>query len=180
MTNRTFPRHAESVVAVEAPPEQLFELLDDHSRLSAHMTRRSWMMGGGRMVTATDERHGREVGSHIVIAGRVFGVRLALDEVVVERERARRKVWETVGDPRLLVIGSYRMGFEIDADGPRSRLRVFIEYALPQHGVSRLLGRLLGSWYARWCTRRMTADAVRMFGPRSTRAEWHGASVFGG
>ena len=115
------------------------------------------------MLTMVDEGRGRRVGSHIRLDGRVLGLRLSLDEVVTEHDPPRRKVWETVGGPRLLVIGAYRMGFEIAADGPRSALRVFIDYALPERGASRWLGRAFGSWYARWCTRRMVSDAARAY-----------------
>lgn len=155
--------HEERTAVVEASAERLFDALDDHARMSAHMNARSWMLGGGRMETTTDEGDGRRVGSHIRLAGRVFGVRLFVDEVVTEHDRPRRKVWQTVGEPRLLVIGSYRMGFDIEPSGPRSRLRVFIDYDLPPRGVARWIGRVLGNWYARWCTRRMTEDAARRF-----------------
>jgi hypothetical protein len=150
---------------VEAPAERLFDALDDHARMSAHMNARSWMLGGGRMETTTDEGDGRRVGSHIRLAGRVFGVRLHVDEVVTEHDRPRRKTWQTVGEPRLLVIGPYRMGFDIEPDGPRSVLRVFIDYDLPSRGFARWIARVLGNWYARWCTRRMTEDAARRFSP---------------
>jgi hypothetical protein len=40
---------------------------------------------------------------------------------------------------------------------------VFIDYAFPEQGLARWLGRLFGRYYARWCTRRMVADAVRHF-----------------
>jgi hypothetical protein len=87
--------------------------LDDHTRLSAHMRRRSWRMGWGRLHLQLDERAGRAVGSRIRLEGRVFGVRLALEEVVTEHAPPTRKVWVTVGTPRLLVIGRYRMGFAL-------------------------------------------------------------------
>ena len=56
------------------------------------------------------------------------------------------------------------MGYEITPWGPAaSQLRVFINYALPSRGLSRLLGWLLGRLYARWCTRRMVKDAIAQF-----------------
>jgi hypothetical protein len=61
------------------------------------------------------------------------------------------------------MIGAYRMGFELRADGKDSSLRVFIEYAWPETGVGPLLGRLLAGSYARWCTRQMVDDAVAHF-----------------
>ncbi len=100
---------------------------------------------------------------HIRMTGRAFGIRLSLDEVVTERDVPRRKVWETAGQPRLLVIGQYRMGFEITPQGSVSRLCVFIDYALPDSAPQRWLGRLFGRYFARWCTQRMASDAVSRF-----------------
>lgn len=56
-----------------------------------------------------DAGGGRRAGSHIVLRGRVLGIFLYVDEVVTMSEPPRRKAWETVGAPQLLVIGSYRM-----------------------------------------------------------------------
>jgi hypothetical protein len=158
---RSYPHHAGSHAVLRAPMEAVFERLDEHTRAAAHMNRPSWRTGWSRMTTTVDERGGREVGSHIRLEGKVLGLALSLDEVVMEREPPRRKVWETVGAPRLLVIGPYRMGFELVPQGAGAvGLTVFIDYEWPARGVPRLLGRLLGSWYARWCTARLTADAA--------------------
>lgn len=160
-----WPSHDEYVGAVATDPATLFAHLDDPMRLSSHMGRRSWRMGGGRMDVSVDSGGGREVGSHIVLAGSAFGIPLGLDEVIVERRPPEAKAWETVGEPRLLVIGAYRMGFAIQPQACGSSLRVFIDYALPARGASRWLGRMFGSAYARWCTRTMVADAAAHFWP---------------
>ena len=122
----------ESNGLVQAPMDQVFAHIDDHARLSAHMGEPSWRMGGGRMETQIDAGRGQKVGSRIRLSGRVFGVELSVEEIVVERDPPRRKVWETTGAPKLLVVGHYRMGFELSAQGNASMLRVFIEYALPE------------------------------------------------
>lgn len=153
-------RHEAHEATVRLTPAVLFDRLDDQNRLSAHMSKRSWKMGWGKMDTILDTQGGRAVGSHIVLRGRVLGVRLELDEVVTLREPPTRKEWQTVGEPRLLVIGPYRMGFTITPrENGWSMLRVVIDYDLPSHGVARLLGRLFGRAYARWCVRRMVTDA---------------------
>ncbi len=120
-------------------------------------------MGWGKMETVLDAQQGRSVGAHIILHGRVFGVRLFLDEVVIAYEPPRVKTWETVGEPRLLVIGAYRMGFELKPDGSNATLRVAIDYELPTKGISWLLGRLFGGAYAKWCTRQMVRDAQNFF-----------------
>ena len=118
------------------------------------------------MATQIDAGRGQKVGSRIRLSGRVFGVELSVEEIVVERDPPRRKVWETTGAPKLLVIGHYRMGFELSAQGNASMLRVFIEYALPERAPARWLGRLFGRYYASWCTRQMVDDAVEHFATR--------------
>ncbi len=156
-----YSRHEEHSATIDASAERVFDQLDDPTRLSGHMSKRSWRMGGGRMETVLDAQRGRSVGSHIVIRGRVFGIPLYLDEIVTVRERPLAKTWETVGEPRLLVIGPYRMGFDLRPDGTTTQLRVAIDYELPAMGISRWLGRVFGRSYAKWCTRQIARDARR-------------------
>jgi hypothetical protein len=161
----TLPAHAtygsETSVLIAAPPAAVFAVLDDHSRLSAHMAKSSWKMGGGRMKIEVDSGQGREVGSHIRLSGSVFGIRLDVEEVVITHDPPWRKRWRTVGSPRLLVIGSYEMGFNLAATATGTALRVYITYALPE---TKWLGRLFGRYYANWCIQRMAADAAKQFG----------------
>lgn len=81
---------------------------------------------------------GRALGSKVRMQGRVLGMTLCLDEVVTERQPPLRKAWQTV-DAKLLVIGQYRLGFEISPNGNRSALRVFIDYDLPAKRPARWL-----------------------------------------
>lgn len=159
-----FPLHAETRASLQAPMEAVFAHLDDPLRLAAHMTKRSWMMAGSRMSVETDSGRGRAVGSTIRLYGRVLGVRLELEEAITERRPPFRKVWETTKEPRLLVIGAYRMGFEITTEVGGCAVRVFLDYAKPRAGVSRWLAALFGGAYARWCTRRMVNEAQAVVG----------------
>ncbi len=160
-----YTRHEEYRGRVNASIERVFGHLDDHTRLSAHMSERSWKMGWGRMDLTLDAKNGREVGAHIVLEGRVLGIRLFLDEIVTERVPPTRKSWETVGEPRLLVIGAYKLGVDLTPDGSGVGLRVGIDYELPGAGLSRVLGRLFGRSYAKWCTKKMVIDAQAAFEP---------------
>ena len=155
-----YPLHRRSEAEVGTDAQSLFALLDDHRRLAAHMEKPSLMMAGATMHVETDALEGQAVGSVIRVIGRVLGVKLVVEEVVTERVPPLRKTWETRGEPRLLVIGSYRMGFTISPQRERSRLTVFIDYQLPPRGVTHGFGLLFGRTYAAWCTRRMATDAV--------------------
>lgn len=156
------PRHREARAFVAAPARAVFARLDDQTRLAEHMGRPSAMMGGGRMTYDFDEGGGQAIGSHIRMGGEAFGLRLFVDEVVTLREPPRRKVWRTTGEPRLIIMGAYEMGFEIDETPHGCDLKVWIDYALPDRGWARYLPGL-AALYARWCVRRMVADAERHF-----------------
>lgn len=157
------PFHFESKMNVTASAEALFSYLDDPRRLSSHMSQSSWMMAGSRMVIDLDTAEGIRVGSKIRLSGRVFGISLLVDEAVTERTPPSQKVWETIGEPSLLVIGQYRMGYKIERQGDSSELCVFIDYDLPKTLPARWIGRIFGHFYARWCTKQMAGDAVKHF-----------------
>ena len=157
-----YSRHEEAVGQVAGRVEDVFAFLDDHARLASHMSKRSWMMGGGKMDTVLDDARGRQVGSRIAVRGRVFGLLLSLDERVIERVPPYRKAWETEGEPHLFVVGAYRMGFEL-SPGVVTGARIWIDYDLPKSGIGRWLGVILGGWYARWCVDRMLGDASTAF-----------------
>jgi hypothetical protein len=159
----TYAHSAEAVVTVATSADTLFDYLDDQEHLGSHMQKPSMMMMGGRMTYEFDEARGRAVGSVIRMGGSVLGIRLSVDEIVVEHTAPVRKVWETRGQPRILVIGAYRMGFEISPSGRLARLRVFIEYDHPASFVGQLLAWVFGPLYARWCVSQMARDAERHF-----------------
>jgi hypothetical protein len=152
--------HEEAITDIATSPQTLFEYLDDPRRLASHMEQGSWRTAGASMAFELDDAQGRRVGSEIRLKGRMLGMSLELAEVIIELASPRRKVWRTIGAPRLLVIGAYTMGFEIAPVAAGSRLRVFIDYS-----PSKLMRALpvLGRFYARWCVNRMTRDAKAHF-----------------
>lgn len=162
MTFRAYRHHFARTAAVAATPDELFAYVDDHEQLAAHMMRSSTMMAGSRMALQLDDKQGRAVGAVITMSGRMLGLDLSLEEVVTEREPPLRKIWETVGQPKLYVIGHYRMGFTIAQTDCRTMLTVFIDYNFPS-GLLVWLGWLLGGFYARWCVVNMTDGVAEHF-----------------
>lgn len=159
-----YARHQESRAVIPAPAESVFAHVDDHMTLSSHMTQPSWRMGGGKMEVALDGGAGKKTGSKIGLSGRVLGIPIRLEEIVTERTPPFRKTWETVGDPKLLVIGRYRMGVEITPQKTGSLLRVFIDYEWPGNTLlEQWAGYLLSGYYAKWCTQQMVDDTKKYF-----------------
>lgn len=162
-TNIRSDRHFEQSVDLRAPVTAVFEYLDDFERLGAHMMRSSWMMAGSTMRYVFDGDRGRKSNARVRIVGSFLGIKLEIDEEITQCEPPLRKAWSTVGAPRMIILRSYRLGFELTPAGSGSRLTVFIDYQIPERGPARWLGRLLAAGYARWCVNSMIADAARTF-----------------
>lgn len=156
-------KHYEDNTLVPASPEKVFSYADDHSNFSAHMSKSSWMMAGGKMDIQTDEGHGQKVGSHIRLKGDVLGINLFLDEVITQYDPPYRKQWQTVGNINLLVIGHYKMGLEIKPENGSSKFKVSIDYELPKSFKTRWLGFLFGGMYAKWCVSQMIKSVSEHF-----------------
>lgn len=127
------------------------------------MEKPSLMMAGAAMKITTDSQQGQAVGSWIRLEGRVLGIALSVEEVVSDYQPPVLKTWETRGEPHLLLIGEYRMGFELAPSADNTQLRVWIDYNLPSGLPGRWLGRLLGTVYADWCVTRMVRDPANAF-----------------
>lgn len=160
--NRIFARTYELSTEILASQQAVFDHLDDHERLAVHMTQSSAMMAGAHFSFTLDSAKGRAVGSRIVMTGTLLGLDMYVAEAVIERTPPSRKVWETEPNPRLLVIGNYRMGFEVTPDSVGALLRIFIEYDLPGIRLAKILAPL-AYFYARWCVGCMIADARQHF-----------------
>lgn len=154
-----FAFHEECTGFIGAKPEDVFAMLDDHARLAKHMARPSWRMGWATMQIAVDPGKPRGLGSHIAIRGRVLGFRLFVDEEVTQYDPPSMKAWETTVEPRLLVIGQYRMALSTTPQNHGTLLRVAIDYDWPKPALSRIAGAIFGRMYARWCVRQMVEDA---------------------
>ena len=168
MPSRTYERHYEENVRLPVGADEIFSYADDFSKLSSHMNKSSSMMMGGSMQTSADQARGQAIGSHVSMKARMMGIELFLEELVTERKPPHYKAWETIGRPRLLVIDSYRLGFEITEQGKSSKLRIFIDYNLPTTTSLRWLGRMFGKLYAKWCVQQMVDDARKYFMPPRT------------
>jgi len=88
---------------------------------------------------------------------------LFLDEVITHHQPPYRKEWQTVGDLDIIVIGHYKLGFEIKPENSNSKLKVYIDYNLPNSFKTRLLGILFGRFYAKWCVNQMISGVGKHF-----------------
>jgi hypothetical protein len=81
--------------------------------------------------------------------GQLPGLPLRVDEIIDTYEPGRKKSWRSVGVPRLLVLGRYRMGFEVCPRADETDVLVYVEWD-PLPGWRGALLRGAARRYAAW------------------------------
>lgn len=104
--------HYETEGFVSAGQRAAFDELDQHERLFAHMVQSSQMMAGGALVPELGDEKGRRIDSGMFLRRHVLGIPIGVEQILIVHA-APTKNWETIGEPRLLVIGRNKMGFTL-------------------------------------------------------------------
>ena len=146
-------------IEIRAPVDVVFRHVDDIRNTGMHMTDSSMPMMGGGLALEALPPIASGVGATYRMHGKVMGMTIDFTETVTEWVRNRKRVWKTVGEPKLVIMGGYEMSFVIEPAPSGSTLTFGITYDLPASLFGRILGWLVGSWYARWCLRNMCRDA---------------------
>ena len=96
--------------AIAAPAERVFDYADDIRNLARHMSEsRSMPMMGSKLTLEITTPHTTGVGATYRYSGRIMGLTIDFSETVTAYEPGRKKVWHTIGKPRLLIIDAYEM-----------------------------------------------------------------------
>ncbi len=168
----------ESVV-IEAPAQQVFAFMDDVKNVGFHMSGRSSMaMMGSRLEIAVLSPQSTGVGATYRMWGKMMGLAIDFSETVTRYIPGREKVWETIGEPKLLIMSSYVMRVSVDPLSlSSSRLTISLTYAPPRSIFWRFVGALVGDWYGRWCLRNMCRDAKAAMAEQLFKAPTHDTAV---
>jgi hypothetical protein len=158
-------RRFEETITIPALPARVFAWLDDPRNTGWHMSRPSLAMLGGALRVERLSAMATGEGATYRSWGRVLGLRIDFTTTVVRWVADREKIWRTIGDPRLIVIGHFEMRFGIGPVDGGARLTMGLGYGLPSRGCGWLLGLALATPYAKWCLRRMCRDARAALGP---------------
>ena len=143
----------------DAPPEDVFRAIDDLGVTGAHMTQSSMMMMGNKLNLQYLTDHHTGLHSSYRWTGKMMGIRMDFTVLVTKWIPPVEKVWETVGESRLIIYSWYRMTLQQQA-GPNGTTAILsISYKRPKGFWSNLLSILFADLYCIWCLRKMLTDA---------------------
>lgn len=158
MNNPT--KHLSSQTIVQASPTEVFGCLDDMHEIGKHMTESSMPLMGSKLKFEILSPNVTDIGATYRYYGKIMGLPLDITEVVRSYKMNEEKYWETIGEPKIIIMSHYVLGFQLQPTAGGTQATFVIDYEIPQHGLSKILGLLLSNWYAHWCLR-MMLDRVK-------------------
>jgi len=145
-------------LSIQAPPEKVFAFMDDLSKTGMHMSQSSMMMMGSKLTLEQLEGPSKGVGATFHWSGKVMGMPIDITETVTKWIENKEKVWETIGSPKIIILGWYRMILKIESVKKGTLTSLEIEYTKPNGWFYKIMSFLFSGWYSRWCLNNMLND----------------------
>jgi hypothetical protein len=131
--------HLDETVMISAPPAVVFAWIDDPQNTGWHMSRSSVAMLGAVLHTEQVSSNQSGLDATYRSHGRILGLPVDFTARVTRWVPDREKIWRTIGEPRLIVLGAFEMQLTIAPEAGGCRLAAGIDYTLPKSWAGRLL-----------------------------------------
>jgi hypothetical protein len=152
-------------IYINASPEQVFNTVDDLGVTGMHMTQSSAMMMGSKLHLQYLTENQKGLGSKYRWTGQMMGMNMDFTVEVTKWVKGVEKVWETIGEAKMIIYSWYRMNLLVSKQGNRSLVELSITYTKPKGWFARIISFLVAEWYCRWCLNNMLTDAKRVLEP---------------
>lgn len=139
----------------------VFKTIDDLGVTGMHMTKPSMMMMGSKLHLEFLTQHHIGLGSRYRWTGTMMGLKMDFTVEVTRWLEGLEKVWETIGNPKLIIFSWYRMTLNVLSEANGTKAELSIAYDKPKNFFYRIISFLLADWYCRWCLRKMLGDAKK-------------------
>ncbi len=154
-------------IDINASPEQVFNTLDDLGVTGMHMTQSSAMMMGSKLLLQYLTENHKGLGSKYKWTGKMMGMNMDFTVEVTKWVKGVEKIWETIGEAKMIIYSWYRMNLLVSKDGDRSLAELSITYKKPRGWFARIISLLFADWYCRWCLTNMLNDTKKVLEPNT-------------
>jgi hypothetical protein len=146
-------------IIIQAHIDKVFAYMDNIGNTGMHMMKSSMPMMGGKL--ELQQLSANNTGPNVKFRwlGKVMGFRMDFTVVVTKWIQNEEKVWETVGEARMIILSWYRMDLHLTATDDSTKVELGIDYEIPKNLFFRILGFFLAPWYASWCLNNMLHDS---------------------
>jgi len=140
---------------------KVFNYLDDLGVTGMHMTQSSLMMMGSKLNLEFISTQHKGLGFKYRWTGRMMGIKMDFTVEVTKWVEGVEKIWETVGNARMIIYSWYRMHLIVITKDNMSEATLSITYRRPNTWFAKVLSFLFANWYCNWCLKNMLLDSKR-------------------
>jgi len=144
-----------------APADMVFKCLDDLGVTGTHMTESSGMMMGSKLHLEYLTKQHTGIGTKYRWTGTMMGMNMDFTVEVTKWIEGVEKVWETIGESRMIIYSWYRMHLLVYPEGNSTKAELSITYEKPKGWFQKIVSFLFADWYCAWCLKNMLTDAKR-------------------
>lgn len=139
---------------------QVFRCIDNLAITGTYMITSSSMMIGSKLNLEFLTKNHTGFGSKYRWTGTMMGLLIDVAMEVTKWVPGVEKIWETIGEPKLIIYSWYRIQLIItDIPEGISQAELSITYKKPGRLFYKILSFFFADWYCKWCLKKMLAEA---------------------
>ena len=164
-------------ILIDATPEKVFAYMDNLSNTGMHMTESSAMMMGSKLQLKQLSENATGLNSKFRWFGKMMGFTMDFTVVVTKWIKDKEKIWETIGDAKMIILKWYQMHLVISPEGRNTKAELSIAYTKPENIFFGIIALFLGPLYANWCLNNMLNDSKINLEKKTSKQAEGGAQV---
>ena len=158
MSKQRFMKTITRTEVYDAPAEKVFRYLDDLGVTGIHMTKSSAMMMGSKLHLEYLTANHTGLGSKYSWTGTMMAMKMDFTVEVTKWVEGVEKVWETIGEAKLIIYSWYRIHLLVYPSGNITQVELSVSYEKPMEWFAKIVSLPFADWYCNWCLKRMMAD----------------------
>jgi hypothetical protein len=148
-------------IFINASPDRVFATIDDLGVTGMHMTKSSGMMMGSKLHLQYLTENHTGLGSKYRWTGKMMAMKMDFTVEVTKWVKGVEKVWETIGEARMIIYSWYRMNLLVKPENNGSEAKLSITYEKPKGWFSKIISFFFADWYCNWCLNNMLNDTKK-------------------
>ena len=135
--------------------------MDNIGNTGMHMIKNSMPMMGSKLELKQLSENATGLNSKFRWYGKMMGFTMDFTVVVTKWIKDKEKVWETVGEAKMIILKWYQMHLVISPEGQITKAELSIAYTKPENIFFRFIAFFLAPLYANWCLKNMLNDSKK-------------------
>ena len=148
-------------VEIKATPDKVFDYMDKLGNTGMHMMESSAMMMGSKLQLEQLSKNATGLDSRFRWYGKMMGLKMDFTVVVTKWTQSKEKVWETIGNSKMIILGWYQMRLILTPSSAGTLTELSISYTYPKNIFGKILAFFLSRWYGNWCLTNMLNDSKK-------------------